>query len=51
MSYVLTCCSTADLPKEHFEKRNIPYTCFHFMMDGTEYPDDLGQTIAFDDFY
>lgn len=51
MSYVLTCCSTADLPKEHFEKRNIPYTCFHFMMDGVEYPDDLGQTIAFDDFY
>ena len=51
MSYVLTCCSTADLPKEHFEKRNIPYTCFHFMMDGTEYPDDLGQPIAFDDFY
>ena len=51
MSYVLTCCSTADLHKEHFEKRNIPYTCFHFMMDGTEYPDDLGQTIAFDDFY
>lgn len=51
MSYVLSCCSTADLPKEHFEKRNIPYTCFHFMMDGVEYPDDLGQTIAFDDFY
>ena len=51
MSYVLTCCSTADLPKEHFEKRNIPYTCFHFMMDGTEYPDDLGQTIAIDEIY
>ena len=24
-SYVITCCSTADLSKEHFEKRNIHF--------------------------
>ena len=23
--YVISCCSTADLTKEHFEKRNISY--------------------------
>ena len=50
-SYVLTCCSTADLSKDYFEKRNIPYVCFHFTMDGVEYMDDLGQSMPFDEFY
>jgi len=49
--YILTCCSTADLPLEYFQKRNIPYVCFHFTMDGKEYPDDLGQSMAFEEFY
>ena len=49
--YVLTCCSTADLSKDYFEKRNIPYVCFHFTMDGVEYMDDLGQSMPFDEFY
>ena len=49
--YVLSCCSTADLSKEHFERRNIQYICFHFYLDGKAYPDDLGQSISFDDFY
>ncbi|MBQ7133609.1 MAG: DegV family protein [Ruminococcus sp.] len=51
MSYILSCCSTVDLKKEHLEKLNISYTCFHYNLDGVEYPDDLGQTIAFSDFY
>ncbi|MBQ9412335.1 MAG: DegV family protein [Oscillospiraceae bacterium] len=51
MSYVLSCCSTADLSKEHFEARDIRYICFHYSLDGVEYPDDLGQTIPFDEFY
>ncbi|HAX40488.1 MAG TPA: DegV family protein, partial [Clostridiales bacterium] len=50
-SYVLTCCSTADLSKEYFAQRNIPYVCFHFTMDGVEYADDLGQSMPFDEFY
>ncbi len=50
-SYVLSCCSTADLSKEHFEQRDLRYICFHYRLNGTEYPDDLGQTIAFPDFY
>lgn len=50
-NYVISCCSTADLAKEHFEQRNIKYICFHYELDGVQYPDDLGQTISFQDFY
>lgn len=50
-NYVLTCCSTADMSYEYFKKRNIPYACFHFNLDETEYPDDLGKSITFKDFY
>ena len=49
--YVLTCCSSTDMPNEYFQKRNIPFVCFHFTMDGKEYPDDLGQTMPFEEFY
>jgi len=49
--YILSCCSPADLSKEHFESRGIHYVCFHYALDGVEYPDDLGQTIPFDEFY
>ena len=51
MSYVLSCCSTADLSKEHFESRDIHYICFHYSLNGKEYMDDLGQSIPFPDFY
>ena len=49
--YILSCCSTADLSKEHFERRDIHYICFHYILNGESYPDDLGQSIAFEDFY
>ena len=49
--YVLSCCSTADMPLEYFQKRNIPFLCFHFNMDGKEYLDDLGQSMSFEEFY
>ena len=49
--YVITCCSTADMPYDYFQKRNIPFVCFHFTLDGKEYPDDLGKTVPFDEFY
>lgn len=51
MDYVLSCCSTADLTKEHFQKRDISYICFHFELDGKQYLDDLGESMAFDKFY
>lgn len=51
MNYVLSCCSTADLSREHFLARNISYICFHYELDGVPYPDDLGVTMPFDRFY
>lgn len=49
--YILSCCSTADLTQEHFDQRDIHYVCFHFELDGKEYVDNLGRSIAFSDFY
>ena len=48
--YVLTCSSTADMSLEYFNKRDIPFISFNYMLDGKEYPDDLGQTISFKSF-
>ena len=50
-NYVLSCCSTADLSAEHFEARDIHYICFHYMLDGVTYSDDLGKSMPFDKFY
>ncbi len=49
--YVLTCCSTADMPYEYLKRRDIPFVCFSYNMDGKEYPDDLGQSMPFEEFY
>jgi hypothetical protein len=35
--YILSCCSTADLAKEHFLSRDIRYICFHYELDGKQY--------------
>lgn len=50
-SYVISCCSTADLTEEHFSKREISYICFHYKLNDTEYADDLGKSMPFDQFY
>ena len=50
-NYVLSCCSTADLTKEHFQKRDLSYICFHYELDGQHYFDDLGESMPFDQFY
>lgn len=49
--FILTCCSTADMSREYFERRRIPFVCFHYTMDGITYPDDLGRSIPFEEFY
>ena len=49
--YILSCSSTADLSEEHFRNRSISYICFHYELDGVQYPDDLGNSIPFDKFY
>ena len=49
--FALTCCSTADMSREFFEEHNIPFACFHYIIDGVEYPDDLGKTVPISEFY
>lgn len=50
-NYVLSCCSTADMPKSYFVEREISYICFHYELDGVQYRDDLGESMPFDEFY
>ena len=50
-NYILSCCSTADLTKEHLNKRQIEYICFHFEIDEKEYPDDLGKSMPPEQLY
>ncbi len=50
-NYILSCCSTVDISKEHLESRDISYACFHFFVDGKHYSDDLGQSMSYDEFY
>lgn len=50
-NFILSCCSTADLSKQHFVNRNIPYICFSYELDGVRYPDDLGESMPFEEFY
>ncbi|MBQ9421079.1 MAG: DegV family protein [Lachnospiraceae bacterium] len=45
-SYILSCSSTVDLSNDYMEKRGIPYTCFHFELNGVDYPDDMGRSMA-----
>ena len=49
--YVLSCCSTTDLTKEHLDSRALSYICFHYTMDGVECEDDVWQSISPEDFY
>ena len=49
--FILSCCSTADLKKEHLQSRDIKYTCFHYFLNGVEKVDDLGETMPLSDFY
>ncbi len=49
--FVLSCCSTVDLPAEQMERRNLSYICFHYFLDDKEYLDDLGQTMENSVFY
>lgn len=50
-NYVLSCCSTSDLNEQHLHNRDIHYICFHYMLDGKMYDDDLGKSMSFEKFY
>lgn len=49
--FIITCCSTVDMPAEFFEENNVPIVHFHYTMEGKEYEDDLGKSMPFDLFY
>jgi len=49
--FMLSCCSTADMPKSFFEERKIAIVSFSYIIDGVSYPDDLGQTTPYAEFY
>lgn len=50
-NYIISCCSTADLSKEHLEAIKVKYISFHYELDGVSYLDDLWQSMAIEDFY
>lgn len=50
-NYILSCCSTVDLSKEHLESLNVSYICFHYSINGVNYKDDLWQSVSAEDFY
>lgn len=49
--FILSCCSTADLKKEWFDRRNVKYNCFKYYLNGEQKIDDLGQSMPLEDFY
>ena len=49
--YILSCCSTCDLSASHLSDIGVHCLPFHFNLDGVEYPDDLGASMPYDDFY
>lgn len=49
--FILSCCSTADLTAEQLSERDIKVMPFHFTLGDTQYQDDLGKTIGYEEFY
>ncbi len=45
MSYVLSCCSMADMSKEYYESRDIRWIPFHYLIDGVSHRDDQSMPI------
>ena len=41
--FILSCCSTVDLPYTYMESRQIPVLCYTYMVDGVEHEDDMGR--------
>ncbi len=50
-NYILSASSPADISAAHFEAINVQYLKFHYMLDGKEMLDDLGQSMPIDEFY
>ncbi|HCT92641.1 MAG TPA: DegV family protein [Lachnospiraceae bacterium] len=50
-TYCISCCSTVDLTPERMRARELRYVCFKFMLDGVEYPDDMGVTMPSEELF
>ena len=51
MSYIISCCTTTDMNKEHYERFNEKYIGFHYTINGKAYTDDMGETMSMKEFY
>ena len=49
--YILSCSSTVDLTPQQMKERNLRYVCFHFILDGQDHKEDMGQSIAPEELY
>ena len=41
--FILSCCSTVDMPYDYLESREIPVLFYKYVVDGQEYTDDMGR--------
>ena len=41
--FVLSCCSTVDLPYSYTEQRHIPVLFYHYVVGEQDYVDDMGR--------
>ena len=41
--FILSCCSTVDLPYSYLESRHIPVLFYTYVVDGVTYDDDMGR--------
>ena len=44
--FVLSCCSTVDLPYAYMTQRDIPVLFYHYVVGDQEYVDDMGRDPA-----
>ena len=51
MSYIISTCTTADMTPEMFEKLDVRYIGFHFVVNGKSYTDDLYTEMSAKEFY
>ena len=51
MSYILSCCTTTDLDRGHYERRNIRTIGFHYVVDGKAYVDGQQDGLTIKEFY
>lgn len=51
MSYIISCCTTTDMNKEHYEQHNEKYIGFHYSINGKAYTDDMGESMSMKEFY